>query len=139
MRGLATIALLVALAHAATARQLLGGAATTQTVNVVMFADNDLADDHQTFTAKVPLPAAGKAPGTTCSPCVEFNYLRTNSWESWIADGGFSVTFFDGHGCSGDSKTLPDRTRDTAQVKAVMSGNIGGRLEDSVDSMRVCI
>lgn len=37
--------------------------------------------------------------------CVQ-NYVRTNSWESYVTSGRGTIEFFDGHGCSGEAHLL---------------------------------
>lgn len=91
-----------------------------QQVQAVFFDNKDYSGGSQTFPANVP------AKG--CSPCTELNYIRTNSWESYVTSGGSTITLYDGHGCKGkDSGPLPANR-----------GVITGTLADSVDSFIVC-
>ncbi|DBB08381.1 TPA: hypothetical protein ACH3X3_008540 [Trebouxia sp. C0006] len=52
------------------------------------------------------------------------NYVKFNSWESYVSSGGSAIILFDGHGCSGKT---------SGKVPADQ-GVIQGTLSNSVDS-----
>ncbi|DBA94879.1 hypothetical protein WJX77_001749 [Trebouxia sp. C0004] len=87
---------------------------------VIFFDSKDYSGGSQDFP--VTLPATG------CTPCTELNYVRTNSWESYVSSGGSAIILFDGHGCSGKT---------SGRVPA-NQGVIQGTLSNSMDSFMLC-
>ncbi|KAK9909305.1 hypothetical protein WJX75_000247 [Coccomyxa subellipsoidea] len=110
------VVLFAALATLCAARELK----QATTGRVTFFDNTNYSGGGQAFEARVP--ASG------CGDCNDLNFVRTNSWESYISNAGTYIVLYNGHFCTGtNSGNLPAK-----------QGPIRGSLSDSVDSFKLC-